>query len=135
MREIKFRAWFKPLKRMFMVVKELRFVRKGNIVIITNHTGGTSPNSYELMQFTGLKDKNGKEIFEGDIVIVIANVEKRFPKTNCFIEYNEDNTSYYISNIYAGKGDDRGYCQPLWRCEVEVIGNIYENPELLENEK
>ena len=121
MREIKFRAWFKLLKRMY-VVRELRFNRNKSIVIITNHTGGTAPNSYELMQFTGLKDKNGKEIFEGDIVKM---------KSYYLRDDIELGGTYVVEweDVIDGTLD----CDVKNQLEnnIEVIGNIYENPELL----
>ena len=128
MREIKFRAWFKPLKKMFMVVKELRFKRNGNIIIITNHTGGTAPNSYRLIQFTGLKDKNGKEIFEGDIVPTEKLVDKTLFKAQYIIVWNNEVMGFEFKEIRS----TTFLTLPIGK--VEVIGNIYENPELLEVE-
>ena len=120
MRKIKFRAWFKPLKRM-CIVKELTFQRNGNITTITKHSGGTSPNSYELMQFTGLKDKNGKEIFEGDIL-------KGRKGLNPIVEYSEER-GMFIVNFQVGYVNFNDELGEEW----EVIGNIYENPELLDD--
>lgn len=73
-----------------------------------------------IMQWTQLKDKNGKEIYEGDIVYVICEDE------NAVIEWEEDSAKFSIKfddwiadfDCYYGK-------------DLEVIGNIYENPELL----
>ena len=115
-REIKFRAWFKPLKRMY-IVRELKFERNGNIVVITNHNGGTAPINYELMQFTGLKDKKGKEIYEGDIVMVDGRRCKIIFRLGEFTMQQESNKNAY-------------YCIG-YHSDCEVIGNIYENPELL----
>lgn len=71
----------------------------------------------ELMQYTGLKDKNGKEIYEGDIVRYfkdeLATIEF---KRGCFVIESEN----YIDYFYEILG------------EIEVIGNIYENEDLLE---
>ncbi|HBB5352001.1 TPA: hypothetical protein KBR24_003045, partial [Listeria monocytogenes] len=86
-----------------------------------------------LMQYTGLKDKNGKKIFEGDIV---AFSEDDFHVFNSQVEYfSEDgypafdikvpSTYYFDSNVFSEVSMSGLY-------EIEVIGNIHENPELLE---
>jgi uncharacterized phage protein (TIGR01671 family) len=83
----------------------------------------------ELMQFTGLHDKNGKEVFEGDIVK--SGTE--------FDDYTGLDCDLYGGNIYEVKNNGwRFYLEPKSIYEVnlknvEVIGNIYENPELLNN--
>jgi uncharacterized phage protein (TIGR01671 family) len=84
-------------------------------------------SDHELMQFTGLLDKNGKEIYEGDIVICINGHEGvvEWEKSDCCFNV----TGYYnASNDYPSMAFMEG--QPF-----EVIGNIYENPELLEDMK
>ena len=117
----KIRAWFKPLKRMY-IARELKFQRNGNITVITNRTGGTAPNSYELMQFTGLKDKNGKEIFEGDII--------KHPlfkhKYKLFVIKEISAFGLIVESIPTKKPT------PITEYNrLEVIGNVWENPELL----
>ena len=67
----------------------------------------------ELMQFTGLKDKNGKEIYEGDIV-------KYYNASVKSVEWYQG--GFYLSGVSHNPIDEN---------DVEVIGNIYENPELL----
>ena len=84
----------------------------------------------ELMQSTGLKDKNGVEIFEGDIVL--ADGVKKIV-TFGEQEHEEDfgDLIYYIGfNVYT----KMGYSSVI-PVEYEVIGNIYENPELLEEQR
>ena len=78
----------------------------------------------ELMQYTGLKDKNGKEIYESDIVKAEAfspNLYQIVFLDGSFVAFTPFATVIEITCFYSSTG-----------CELEVIGNIYENPELLE---
>lgn len=126
-REIKFRVWDKDLKKMHICGENQHdsisfsyLENEAHYYNLQNGCGSSTDGSgtYELMQYTGLKDKNGKEIFEGDVV-------KCFKIHNsivCMAEYAwglKTKTLGFIpfSEIYG---------------HFEVIGNIYENPELLE---
>ena len=106
-----------------------------------NHKGSFNYADKKLipMQYTGLKDKNGKEIYEGDIIISSYNKTLLWEVYigNCVAQVNGDE---YVVN-YAGVGfrhiknkdyeleqkDDFWY----YESKIEVVGNIYENPELL----
>ena len=103
MREIKFRAWDTTLKRL---IPKPRWQTCYNDV-----------NSI-LMQYTGLKDKNGKEIYEGDIV-------KSNDHSIWVVKWDCDYASFMIQSF-----GNRGLSW-LMHITPEVIGNIYENPELV----
>ena len=108
MRKFKFRAWDKVYKH-FHEGDLLRDYVLGDFV--------DNPE-YEVTQYTGLVDKNGKEIYEGDIysaVSVSGLVGIVLYKKGRVVILSEDGNDYPIT-LYRG----------------QVIGNIYENPELLE---
>ena len=123
MREIKFRAWDKEKKEMCAFVFPLMLSGSD----IYESSEGSAPfnhysrtNDFELMQCTGLKDRYGNEIYEGDIVKVSENggkVSVIFWRDGSFV-MNDTGTLAKASVSVLG------YI-------VVVIGNIYENPELL----
>lgn len=94
-----------------------------------------------LMQFTGLKDKNGKEIYEGDILECISDIVRLITneKTGeihrkiCSVVYVPEKAHFttQLPNGYIESGF--GISQEIIGKWYEVIGNIYENPELLSN--
>jgi len=126
MREIKFRAWGHQENddyRMFYgVALNSWTIPQWEDIPICDH---------ELMQFTGLKDKSGQEIYEGD---VLSDGKKSAPmKSGLYKHYIE-----HLSGLAVGfylDGDDSFFLSerlnPSGQCDYEVIGNIYENPELL----
>ena len=124
----KFRAWDTTKKEMFK--DTFAITESGQVVVVDQSSVFVSPDyvfvdNLVIMQSTGLLDKNGKEIFEGDIVLVLDS-----PYT---VFYDNERGSYrlkphddrwnvdYMSNFSHGGN-------------FEVVGNIYENPELLEVE-
>lgn len=146
MREIKFRAWFPKAKRLLhfdeVVIDDeydrlaIRLV-DSDAVQRYGHLAGESylPNEpFELMQYTGLKDKNGKEICEGDIVRLggwwDACGSAGYEKPEVLVEWDNENCGF---NPFANYDSDCGVRH--FANECEVIGNIYENPELLGNGK
>jgi len=112
MREIKFRAWI-PMrvdeddKEVFGMCHDLAFEEYAPI---NDLLAGVK----HLMQYTGLKDKNGKEIYEGDIVKAV------WEKEGFSVEIPYIYQIFYGSNGWADE-----------ESRIEVIGNIHENPELV----
>ena len=106
MKKIKFRAWDKERKEM---------------VILEPNTSYSGYKNFDLMQFIGIKDKNGKEIFEGDIVKGWWDTTSEIFK----IIFN-DNLASFDGELPNGEPvvfDDY--------IRMEILGNIYENKELL----
>lgn len=122
-REIKFRVWDIKNKEM-LKVQELDFEPTfygGRIAIrLDQYNDYFDTEDIILMQYTGLDDKNGKEIYEGDIV----KYENMTGKIMFF------NGSFIMSNFEETEEWELGVINE----EIEVIGNIYENSELLGGE-
>jgi len=117
MREIKFRAWDKKEKKI--IVKGLLLTLEQGLRTFDFpdfHVDFADGDRYILMQYTGLKDKDGKEIYEGD---VLSAYERPLP-----IAWGNDSwiIGYYFESLhdFLYSGDPK-----------EIIGNVYENPELL----
>ena len=130
MREFKFRAWDKINKRMITHEQDFIPLKVTNfgifrlsplyeddlweLIVPFNHP------DWVFMPYIGLKDKNDKEIYEGDIV-------------RCIV-HNEVTVSVVIMKNSKWIGERKGYAQDdniFYIADIEVIGNIYENPELL----
>ena len=145
MREIKYRAYIKKdynkeLVGKMLDVSSIHLKRKKIIIgysLSNTHYGNRSYlyDDIELMQYTGLHDKNGKEIYEGDIVKINAHSydfgfekdrigEIRFIE-GCFGFYKQLSEKEYFFNELS---TESGYGELEY---YEVIGNIYENSELL----
>ena len=80
-----------------------------------------------IEQYTGLKDKNGKEIYEGDIVLDYYDGEDTF-----IVEWDKDTASFILTD--TGNISNVSFDNYYSDKDLEVIGNIHENPELLEQE-
>lgn len=81
-------------------------------------------------QYTGLKDKNGNRIFEGDIVRIATNGTRNLETYS--IDFAPEIGMYVIHN-HRDMGDDRDFTM-MHGYELEVIGNVHDNPELLKGE-
>lgn len=125
----KFRAWHKTWEEMGKV-KRIRFDDDGNattVLFIGKVLGVNAKiDEFDLMQSTGLFDKNGKEIFEGDIIKCTRGCPHE-------VYLEKEYGGKYIGGMPAVylKGLLEGYA---WTGSEEILGNIYENPELLEVE-
>ena len=136
MREIKFRVWLKEDKKMENVKtmdftdKTIRCLKK-NEFINAYLLRRVSFDDVELMQYTGLKDKNGKEIYEGDIIEYKFPYDRRLNHISP-VKFLETETSFGVKDRYGNE-------IPLYMITTnnffEVIGNIYENKNLLEEQK
>lgn len=122
MRDIKFRAWRETEKHMYNWNNLLNQNLK-NIFTITKSCG------YNLMQYTGLKDKNGKEIYEGDIIKICA--EGLGGEAIGKIVYDEYDLAFELRN----EAEELSECLWYENQQIEVIGNIYDNLELLEEKE
>lgn len=143
MREIKFRGkrlyenkdWKYGFYYIFKdnIGKEFHNILNDEEEVTVNQYGSTVPvftnvDKNTLGQYTGLHDKNGKEIYEGDIVEIKTRIDNIVAK----IEWDEAYLSYVIITedvryFNENLGDFLDY-------NIEVIGNIYDNPELLKEE-
>lgn len=135
MREIKFRAWDENSQEM---IYEVGITPEGIPYSIPENAEGCDQFNYFLtchkMQYTGLKDRNGREIYEGDI-LQISNKENQDYHMEVLwtgqgfgyrIIRNETKRSGYIVGHHSERGLN------FYNGASEVIGNIYEDPELLE---
>lgn len=127
----KFRAWHTPFKGK-KFGQEMKYGQAGSLLTHAE----MSPDKYVLMQSTGLKDKNGVEIFEGDVVSVsVRNGFDYLDNKVCIVKNSID----YSGLVCATVDEDLEY--QIFNTELfeeytyEVIGNIYENSELLEEQR
>lgn len=126
MRDIKFRVW----NGKSMITENVAYLGDGDFAIerdsiiwdfdFANH----GEPDFIGMQYTGLKDKNGVEIYDGDTLRATPIRKGDFEEWVGEVLFNEDRISYYCGTEPLGAYES---------CELEVIGNIHQNPELLES--
>lgn len=143
----KFRVWINEIKEEYINYNGMHYPPESVLFIdlsgLLHYFTGSyeiqmlKEENYSVMQYIGLKDKNGKEIYEGDILefpigllsIVMANNENRFVIDDKY----EKVVSEYGSSAFGWT-----FPEELSLCEItdcEIIGNRYENPELVEKIK
>ena len=117
MREIKFRVWDSKHNRMLHLgtVVDMCYKADEGTINIKDWDDMISIDRIELMQYTGLKDKNGEEIYEGDIVKTPYGKGQIFERLCCWFVNLQKELGYFTID------------EP-----IEILGNIHENPELLE---
>jgi uncharacterized phage protein (TIGR01671 family) len=143
-REIKFRVWDTLTKKMvdtgFHVIGEVTVF--GLIDQYAQENKGDRKcsleryNDFVLMQWVGLKDKKKKDVYEGDIVYAEANGVRYIVKFGEYVSEHAENDNdtewgFYVERIH-GKSTESISEANLW---LEVIGNIFENPELIKTVK
>jgi uncharacterized phage protein (TIGR01671 family) len=131
-REIKFRVWHPEWKVIFPVISvcfpfqsdKHKFDSTIGYIQAIDEEGCVAEIDWSenpvLMQYTGLKDKNGREIYEGDIIILFNDTDEKFG-----VYWSEDDAQYELDSNGSGLGD--------WfnKKDRKIIGNIFENPNLL----
>ena len=111
MREIKFRAWDIEHKKMMYSGK-----KREEFFFHIEESDGALREWARLMQFTGLKDKKGKEIYEGDIVKFQQQLFEIKLWNGSYCLWKIDRVAWYFHQVLGR--------------DFEIVGNIYENPEL-----
>ena len=119
-RELKFRIWDIDRKKW---VKHLTYC--------IDDFAQSNKEWHKVMQYTGLLDKNLKEIYEGDIVKCGYGIAKVIFNAGCFMLQWIDDTDVYMEFVFSRKGMYRRKDEE----ELEVVGNIFENAEIIEKYK
>ena len=127
MRELKVRIWNGYLTKEYKAYDRCHIAMDGPYVRIKAYQ---YDNDYAIEQYTGINDKNGKEIYEGDIIQEVLDFD------------NDDIDGTFKYRVFWDEGTlcwslapigNESIHDDLWECNssVEVIGNIHENPELI----
>jgi len=126
-REIKFRVWIVPVdpeEKPFMAVPTMFCIYDDGLperVFINRQKYEDDMYGITLLQFTGLQDSNSKDVYEGDIVACKHGDDI----INCEVVYTDH-------GFHQREFKEDGPMDSIWYYKFEVIGNIHENPELLE---
>jgi uncharacterized phage protein (TIGR01671 family) len=124
-RELKFRAWNHEDGKMEYPLVFASFTSGGNLQpLIKCSDGNRAYKDYPVMQYTGLKDKNGKEIYEGDILKTATDKPMIVGWSEKFASYVLNRNGWAFTHWFGES------CNPD---DCEIVGNKYENPELLQD--
>jgi len=140
MREIKFRAW--DSKERIMICTGFSIIGEVTVFDMLNGKSIESYNDFVIMQYTGLKDSTGKDIYEHDILdygppnaiylvkfgLYLPDDLKEFDNDDCLIVPHQ--YGWHTEKLGDGKLDS---LTPYFDEDYTIIGNDYENPELLKN--
>ena len=145
MRTIKFRAWDRIEKKMIYDALEIKNIGLGDGSVVADEEVQKG-NELDWMQFTGLLSKEGKEIYEGDILLVFdedivpVTDDGQGPIEECNhlvpVEMRDGVWGFEIPKSHYHYGETGWFGLHYWKEEIngtgyEIVGNIYENPELL----
>lgn len=126
MKELKIKAWLKKEKKMVSIIgidfnyEYIRYTEDNNLF---NENYKTAEfKNIELLQFTGLKDNGGQELYEADVIKFNDGIDDIYG----LISYDDEDGTYRVSyeNITEHLSDREG--------DFEIVGNIFENPQLHE---
>ena len=126
--KLKFRAWLKKKQKMDNYIDHISWLEDELYCIGDGITYMVSAEDLVLMQSTGLVDKNGKEIFEGDIL--------DYKGRKALVRWHGSYASFiyrFVDELQKRNTEWKPLYLAYMKCEI--IGNIYENPELLEDKK
>ena len=126
MRDIYFRAWDKKLKELTNYSISdifIEFYNKDTDSWEIDREG----ERFALCQYTGLKDKNNREIYEGDVIKAIS-----FARWIGVVEYSDENQAFIFNDLDKKYRGNSTVFMNQFDDGFEILGNIYENPELLE---
>ena len=127
----RFRAWLKKKQEMDNEIDHISWLEDELYCIGDGITYMVSAEDLVLMQSTGLKDKNGKEIFEGDILACKTDDEV----INLNIFWDEEHALFMFESKKYNEQEPLAELVENNTYPFEIIGNIYENPELLEDKE
>lgn len=133
MREIKFRVWDPDLKHMYLYDENYILIDTVGCSAMLTENGLNYQNNYILMQYTGLTDCEGKEIYESDLVQCFQTLQNPNGEIVSIVMKHgiwSLKDHYYGNSIPFPIHLYHDFCYPL---TLKVIGNIYENPDLLCN--
>ena len=143
--KLKFRAWLKKKQKMDNYIDHISWLEDELYCIGDGITYMVSAEDLVLMQSTGLKDKNSQEIFEGDILeiqgikVIVKFGSYKYLETSKNNGYTlgilHDGLGFYVECINVAAPDNISPFEPETLKNSQIIGNVYENPELLEDKE